>query len=687
MDMNSLLNFNYSTRPGHASAYGSPDKTNTMYSRYFICGITALFLTFLCTGVRAQTIISVMDFDGTSPEMTVATDVPFFDNLSDGFFGVLDNNDDPNDGTPTDTGSGGSTNPSATIDFGNLTGDYLYVRDLEDLDGGNTNGTAGIATVTFGPVDVTGQVGVSFSFDYQLIGFENSEIAEYEVFADGVSQGIINLREGLSSGEATQGTASTCVVSGAVSVTLELRIKQNVENDFGAFDNFTVTADSGCTPECGVSISESTLSLVCEAFTAGSGDAVSGSVNYLGMEAGVTVSIDNGANITGNSDDPATQEGGTQNNARELRFAGLTEGGTYTVSISGGACTGGAAPSFTFTVPADLCQPIGDIVINEFFARRNPGVTPDNPQEFIEIYNRGTEDVDVSGYTIEEGSGERNVVPEGTVLGPEEGLTFGDMNDANGGCIFIDVFGLSLNDGGDIIILRDAGETVVHQITYDGGDLVAGVSRALSPDGNIDGGYFNHTDVSDEGNAFSPCLENIDNDVALPLTLRSFTARADAKSVRLAWETANEVVNDRFEIERSRDGNAWENIGVVTAATAGRSADHSYDFTDIRPTEGVNYYRLRQVDLDGTATLYGPVSAEINGVAFGVFPNPAGAELRLTTPLNDGDRASILSADGKLIREVTNIRGSINVAELTSGIYLLRVSQKSGTEVIRFVKR
>lgn len=653
-----------------------------MMKRYLPTVLTTLLCYFLCTSVRAQTVIATMDFDGTTPEITVSPDVPFFDDGADGFFGIYDANNDNTDGTPADTGDG-NNNGYPEITSSAMTGDYLLVEDLDNTDGNDTGtpvaGTTGVATVTFGPIDITGQTGVAFTFDYQVVGFANTEKAAYELFVDGVGQGEVNLREGLSGGASITGSVSECVLDGSASISLELRIKQNGD-DQAAFDNFVVTANSGCTPICGVSIAANQLSLVCDAFTEGGNDAVSGSVNYLGIEPGVSVSIDGGATITGDSDDPATMAGGTQNNAREIRFTGLTEGGTYTITIAGGNCSEGREPTFTFTVPASLCQPIGDIVINEFLARLTSG----SPGEFVEIYNRGTETVDVSGYTIEDGSGARNVVPAGTMLGPDEGLVFGDAPTSNGGCILLVVFGLSLNDDGDVIILRNASQSIVHQVAYDGSDLTPGVSRALSPDGNIEGGYQNHTDVSAVGNPYSPCSENIDNTIALPVELLHFSAQKRDKSTALSWSTAREENNDYFLVDRSLDGNEWVEIGKVKA---GDQSANDYELNDLSPANGVNYYRLRQLDLDGTMTVHGVVSVLFSTAGFSLYPNPATTEIRFTTAPAPDTRISLLSADGRLLREIPAANGGALIGDLSPGLYLLRVEQNDGVATLRFIKQ
>lgn len=92
------------------------------------------------------------------------------------------------------------------------------------------------------------------------------------------------------------------------------------------------------------------------------------------------------------------------------------------------------------------------------------------------------------------------------------------------------------------------------------------------------------------------------NDATLPIVLTRFIANTkNDKSVELAWTTASEYNNDRFEIERSADGNHFEIIGVKTGKMNSREISN-YTFVDTKPFVGINYYRLNQIDKNGANT-------------------------------------------------------------------------------------
>jgi hypothetical protein len=92
------------------------------------------------------------------------------------------------------------------------------------------------------------------------------------------------------------------------------------------------------------------------------------------------------------------------------------------------------------------------------------------------------------------------------------------------------------------------------------------------------------------------------NDASLPITLTRFVANTkNDNSVELAWTTASEYNNNRFEIERSADGNHFEIIGVLAGKMNSREITN-YSFIDKNPFAGINYYRLNQIDKNGANT-------------------------------------------------------------------------------------
>lgn len=88
------------------------------------------------------------------------------------------------------------------------------------------------------------------------------------------------------------------------------------------------------------------------------------------------------------------------------------------------------------------------------------------------------------------------------------------------------------------------------------------------------------------------------NQIILPVELISFEAQNKTESIGLRWTTLSEINNDKFEIESSLNGRDFQKIGEVK----GKGTTHTkneYSFNYINPSDGINYFRLRQIDFDG----------------------------------------------------------------------------------------
>jgi hypothetical protein len=84
----------------------------------------------------------------------------------------------------------------------------------------------------------------------------------------------------------------------------------------------------------------------------------------------------------------------------------------------------------------------------------------------------------------------------------------------------------------------------------------------------------------------------------LPIVLTSFDCNVQVNMITLGWTTASELNNDYFIIEKSSDGEQYETLATVPGKTF-TSLPSQYFMADTHPFSGNNYYRLKQVDLDG----------------------------------------------------------------------------------------
>lgn len=168
------------------------------------------------------------------------------------------------------------------------------------------------------------------------------------------------------------------------------------------------------------------------------------------------------------------------------------------------------------------------------------------------------------------------------------------------------------------------------------------------------------------------------DDAALPITLLRFNAVVNQnKSIKLTWATASEYNNDRFEIEHSIDGSNFTNIGSLKGKLKSTELNE-YNFTHENPNAGINYYRLKQIDVDGTYTYSDLVAASLKTkeIKFNKHMLRTGqVSFAVESPLNEVVEIQIIDITGKLIaKEVKSLQVGLNtldiyLPEIPTGIY------------------
>ncbi len=175
----------------------------------------------------------------------------------------------------------------------------------------------------------------------------------------------------------------------------------------------------------------------------------------------------------------------------------------------------------------------------------------------------------------------------------------------------------------------------------------------------------------------SPTIE------VLPVELTSFTARTNNENVDLNWETASELNSQSFQIEKSNNGEDFKMIGEVRSA--GTTAETQYyNFTDNNPSKGTNYYRLKQVDFDGTFEYTKIINIEFynQGFEFTIKPNPASDFINVQLVSNERSdyRIELIGMDGRVVRtfseelNLLNENLRLNLTSISSGIYFLKIN-------------
>ncbi len=177
------------------------------------------------------------------------------------------------------------------------------------------------------------------------------------------------------------------------------------------------------------------------------------------------------------------------------------------------------------------------------------------------------------------------------------------------------------------------------------------------------------------------------SNVTLPIKLTNFTATTTNCSIaNLKWQTTQETNNKGFEVERSVDGQYFTNIGFVNGV-GNNSTIKTYSFTANNLTQGLNYFRLKQIDLDGRFE-YSPI-VKVNNSCVGeisIFPNPAKDFITiLGLDRNAKNNIKIYDNKGALVISLVNFNDNkINISNLSNGAYLLRINE---IDNYKFVKQ
>ncbi len=185
----------------------------------------------------------------------------------------------------------------------------------------------------------------------------------------------------------------------------------------------------------------------------------------------------------------------------------------------------------------------------------------------------------------------------------------------------------------------------------------------------------------------------------LPVELSSFTVSVSGNYVNLKWQTATEVNNYGFEVERKKGKvkSGWEKIGFV-AGSGNSNSPKSYSFTD-QPADGTSFsYRLKQIDIDGHYKYYDAITVSLSSSTKAKLmqnsPNPFNPSTAIKFFIPDNSDVTIKIYD-MLGREVTTLINQQSTAgyhivywngrdsygrDAASGVYLYRLTAGSFTE-------
>lgn len=201
----------------------------------------------------------------------------------------------------------------------------------------------------------------------------------------------------------------------------------------------------------------------------------------------------------------------------------------------------------------------------------------------------------------------------------------------------------------------------------------------FSPEGAIVGGRFGSSGQRLRNNITRLLLSN----TVTPVNFGQFSASSFGSAVQLSWSTLTEQNNKGFYVERSANGIQFTTLGFVAAQSGGNSARAlQYSFDDRLPQAGTHFYRLRQIDKDGSVAYSKVVSVNWNAVALRL-PNPLPTSFAVGVGSAGRYQLRMTDAAGRVVHQQTlqlQANGSVMVTRpsLAPGWYQLQLLAAGG---------
>jgi hypothetical protein len=486
-------------------------------------------------------------------------------------------------------------------------------------------------------------------------------------------------------------TSTTTAINGFTSITLNngksfTSGTSSIANDL-TLQNVTFNVVSGSMTVYG------NLALSSTALTITSGNLIV--TGTLDINSGSTLTVASGGTVTAasfntsnNSDAILTNNGNVTINGNVSHGGVITNNSTGTMQINGNLVSTGSGSS--------LYTNNGILNVTGSMTLPNSGKLQNNPGGQILVANSVTvssnqnliNGTNVSPPLYADLVIEKNLIQSssGDVLLQKNSRTavYGNVTDSGGGGTL-----LTVSNGGQVYINGN--------IVYTGGGDIITNSNTTNPWGL----YVNGTTTNSGGgstttvNKASKAVMQSTNapfynwvaslvDSPLPIKLLYFKVEeTSASGIALTWATATEENFDRFIVERSQDGKTFESITEIKGAGNSKKV-LTYGYKDENPSNGKNYYRLKELDLDEKFEYSNVLSADFQGTnSVTLYPNPSNGEfINYSTnfsPQSDDEITVIDLSGAEVIRQrVDEGTGRIEFNfPLKAGAYIVKYTSSN----------
>jgi len=210
---------------------------------------------------------------------------------------------------------------------------------------------------------------------------------------------------------------------------------------------------------------------------------------------------------------------------------------------------------------------------------------------------------------------------------------------------------------------------------------------AISGATDLGGGIFQFAGINQIQHSFRFTLASIAVTTPLPVELTEWRVECTEEGVLAQWTTESETNNDYFTLERSFDGASWTKVKELQGA-GNSSQTNQYEFLD-KNVKQLVYYRLKQVDFNGSSTVFAIKSAPCYMDAWdkiSIYPNPASQNVTIESPFDDFE-VRILDVQGKLLKSVLVDQPilQVDLSNFSNGVYLFEFLSSKGRHTKRVV--
>ncbi|NOS93640.1 MAG: T9SS type A sorting domain-containing protein [Cyclobacteriaceae bacterium] len=267
---------------------------------------------------------------------------------------------------------------------------------------------------------------------------------------------------------------------------------------------------------------------------------------------------------------------------------------------------------------------------------------------------------------------------------------FGNVTASGGGTLF------TVNNGGQVYVngninFTGGGSNIVNNNTTSPyGLYVNGTTTNSGGGSNTTSNQANSATLQSTNPSFFSWVQNASS-ITLPIQLLYFIGKNENTVIDLEWATASELNFDHFEIEHSSNGLNFTTLDTKSGFGENTHETHAYHYSHAFHVQGINYYRLKSVDMDGQFEYSDVIAMEADApLEVSTFPNPAHDYIIVKTNFvsNASDRISLTNSNGTEV-----LRVSVSAAEtkielsesLPRGIYYVQYKGTAMTKTTRVI--